>query len=111
MKLPNRENAVVEDEKILDYLISEAHPIGRFKAKVFRRLGFDETNVDLFRKCLKSIANAEEIISTRNTKHGVKYGVVGLLSGPTGQTMVLTVWIIENDTEIPRLVTAYPDSE
>lgn len=68
MKLPNRENAVVEDEKILDYLISESHPIGRFKAKVFRRLGFDETNVDLFRKCLKSIANAEEIVSTRNTK-------------------------------------------
>lgn len=36
-KLPNAEQAVVEPAKVRDYLLSSAHPVGRFKAVVFCR--------------------------------------------------------------------------
>ena len=38
-----------------------------------------------------------------------KYEVRGTLSGPTGDALiVVTVWIVLNDEDFPRFVTAYP---
>ena len=36
MILPNIDKAVIEPEKLRDYLLSKSHPIGRFKAEFFR---------------------------------------------------------------------------
>ena len=41
MKLPNASAARVEFEKIVGYLLSDAHPVGKAKAQFFRVLGFD----------------------------------------------------------------------
>ena len=38
--LPNSERAIVEPSKVRDYLLSPAHPVGRFKAAVFAALGY-----------------------------------------------------------------------
>ena len=40
MQLPWHERAIVEPEKIRDYLLSRAHPVGRIKAAFFESLGF-----------------------------------------------------------------------
>ena len=40
MKLPGADRATVEARKITDYLLSAAHPQGRFKAAFFERFGF-----------------------------------------------------------------------
>jgi len=45
MKLANRKDAYIPSSRLYDYLLSETHPIGRWKAWFFRALGFDETNV------------------------------------------------------------------
>ena len=34
----------VEDAKVRTYLLSSSHPVGRFKARFFRSLGFTEEN-------------------------------------------------------------------
>ncbi len=36
MKLPNRDRAVVDLAKLRDYCLSEVHPRGKHKARVFR---------------------------------------------------------------------------
>ena len=41
MKLPNAGATVIDERKVRDYLLSKAHPIGRFKASFFARAGFD----------------------------------------------------------------------
>ena len=56
MKLPNGKNAIVSKEKLTDYLLSETHATGKFKAKFFRNLGFDETNANLFEETIRKIA-------------------------------------------------------
>ena len=38
--LPNSERACIEPAKVRDYLLSVAHPVGRFKAVVFLALGY-----------------------------------------------------------------------
>jgi hypothetical protein len=38
--LPNADEAVIDPEKLRDYLLSTEHPHGRFKARVFGALGF-----------------------------------------------------------------------
>jgi hypothetical protein len=35
MQLPNRANAYISPEKRREYRLSDTHPVGRFKAKVF----------------------------------------------------------------------------
>ena len=45
MNLENKEQAYIPVAKLLDYLLSETHPVGKSKAKYFRSLGFNETNI------------------------------------------------------------------
>src|SRR5262245_37672421 len=42
MRLPNAERAIVEREKIVDYLLNSAHPDNGGKAQFFFSLGFRE---------------------------------------------------------------------
>ena len=109
MRLPHLENAYVPAPKLADYLLSETHPVGKAKARLLRAVGFDETNVDLLEKALLDIAHEEEVQDSASSVHGTKYVVDGTLSAPNGQAVPLrTVWIVEQDDDRPRFVTAYP---
>jgi hypothetical protein len=39
VKLPNADQAIIDAAKLHGYLLSATHPVGRFKAKFFGRLG------------------------------------------------------------------------
>lgn len=107
--LPNRANAFVPREKIVDYLLSFVHPVGRHKARVFRALGFHEGRADDLERRLLAIAHVEDVREVIATPHGVKYVLDGVTRTPSGAVARLrTVWIIETDDDRPRLVTAYP---
>ena len=112
MRLPNHEQAQIPPEKLSDYLLSLAHPVGHSKAVFFRALGYDETNIEQFAKDLLGIAQSEEVRDTIQTGYGVKYVIAGKLTAPSGQTAaVLTVWIVDDEQTAPRFVTAYPSEE
>ena len=109
MKLPNREDAYIPSTKLIDYLLSKTHPIGRWKGRLFRAYGFNETNVDLLEKNLIYIANSEDVKNVLQSGYGTKYIIDGSLQSSTGTSMqVRTVWIIEAGQDRPRFVTAYP---
>lgn len=44
MKLPNATQAIIDEAKLHDYLLSPAHPVGRFKSAFFRSLGYTQDN-------------------------------------------------------------------
>ena len=109
MKLQNKENAYIPTAKLLNYLLSETHPIGKSKARYLRSIGFNETNVNLLKERLITIAQSENVKETVFSSHGVKYIIDGLLQTPVGiSTQIRTIWIIEKGQERPRFVTAYP---
>jgi hypothetical protein len=109
VKLPHREKAYVAPSRLADYLLSQTHPIGRWKAKVFRAAGFDETSITELERALISVARSEEVSIVESSAHGTKYVIEGAIGTPGGHRLALrTVWIVDAGTEEPRLVTAYP---
>jgi hypothetical protein len=40
MKLPNAENVIIPQRKIVDYLLSPTHRVGRSKADFFTHFGY-----------------------------------------------------------------------
>lgn len=109
MKLPNNENAYVPLAKLLDYLLSETHSVGKSKAKLLRSVGFDETNVQMLKKGLLDIAYTQDVAEVIATPHGVKYVIDGDMPTPVGIVIKMrTIWITDKGLERPRFVTAYP---
>ncbi len=108
MKLPSTEPVEIGPDKIGSHLLSRSHPVGRFKARVFAALGFDETNADAFAQELRRIAAKGEVTKTEETKFGRKYTVPGELKGPSGTLAVLTGWFQAVGASGVRLVTVRP---
>ena len=72
MQLPNIENAQIAPEKVRDYLLSDSHPIGRYKATVFKSLGYSSDRWETLREDLRKllILDAEEL---EPSEFGEKY--------------------------------------
>ncbi len=109
MKLPQADKAIVPREKLIDYILSESHPVGSSKAKFFRGLGFDETNVGKLAKSLLRIAKENDVKNVRKFSYGTNYIVEGTIETPIGKTVkIVTVWFIKTEKSRPSFVTAYP---
>jgi hypothetical protein len=108
MKLPAGGGVLIEERKVLEYLLSRSHPVGRFKARVFAALGFEGKNGAAFIGELRRIAAVGEVSEVIETSFGQKYTVPGDLKGPLGELPVLTVWFLERGQERARLVTVRP---
>jgi hypothetical protein len=107
MRLPYLQNAVVEERKVRDYLLSEGRSEG--KAAFFVAFGFSLTQWELLRDALLLHAASYEVTLMVGNPHGTKYIIEGALQTPDGRNpQVRSVWIINNGVIVPRLVTAYP---
>ena len=110
MKLPGGEGAVIEDRKIRDYLLSDSHPVGRFKAAFFRQLGYGPENVGAFKEALRAVAVDGEVATVTDFPFGRKYLIPWVLAGPSGRSArVVTVWLVALAGGRPRLITVYPE--
>ncbi len=109
MKPPNFENGIVEPEKIVDYLLNPAHPDGWGKAQFFSAMGFRREEWSILAEALRLVVRNSTASRSVTSPHGRKYIVEGVLQTPSGLTpTVRTVWIVDEGTDAPRLVTAYP---
>ena len=110
-KIPNAGEAIIPIGKLVGYLLSSKHPIGRFKATYFAKLGFREEHGPELEAALRKLL-AVDFDSTESTEFGEKYVISGRISGPNGRDgYIVTVWIILRGERVPRLVTAYPGDE
>ena len=108
MKLPNADNAVIPTEKLQDYLLSSAHPVGRFKAVFFRALGYTDGDWERLEADIRSILINDATLAEQ-TDYGQKLEVRGTITGPAYRSAeIVTAWIILKGESIPRFITAYP---
>lgn len=109
MKLPNNNKAIISRDKLTDYVLSETHATGKFKAKFFHKYGFGEANVHLLEKALRKLAKSQEVTDILTSEYGIKYIIDGEIETPSGKTArIRTIWIIEKSQISPRFVTVYP---
>ena len=109
MRLPNAALAVVEREKIQDYLLNPAHPDNGGKAQFFENLGFRRTQWQILATAFRTLALETHVVQSIKSLHGEKYVIVGIIEAPSGTSRkVKTIWIVDRGEDVARLVTAYP---
>ena len=109
MDLPHTSQARVEHTKLIGYLLSPTHPDGRSKAALFAQFGFTPNDWEVLQDALRRHGLVNPVVLEVESAYGVRYVVEGPLETPRGgRFLVRTVWIVEQGTVAPRLVTAYP---
>jgi hypothetical protein len=99
----------IPDEKLLSYILSEAHPVGKWKAGFFRRFGIDSKNFDVLRSQLVDVLLNNDIVQEFENPYGIKYVVDGIVRVPSGAVLELrTVWARDKGSTTVRFVTTYP---
>ncbi len=108
MRMPNGDRAVLDDAKLLDYCLSQTHPRGRHKARVFAAaLGITAAEAAHLKAALLAAARDAEALPTRQNQFGQTYEIRAPLTGPGGTRDVLSIWIVADADQLPRLVTCY----
>lgn len=109
MKLPFANVVRISESKLREYLLSEKHPIGRTKARLFKQFGYAEGQWSILAEDLRAIARQNEVERVEPSPFGNRYVIDAVLHAPDGRELpIRTVWFIDNDEEIPHFVTAYP---
>lgn len=108
-KLPNYKQAVIPDEKLSGYALNINHPTGKNKAIAFEKyLGYNINNKDMLIKEIR--AGLRENIATerKRTEHGRPFEVKMRIKGANGKyANVKSAWQIDNDSDVPRLISIY----
>ena len=109
MTLPGIEIAVIDERKVVDYLLAADHPEGASKAAFFEAHGFQRDKWLALAEALRNHARGHPVTEVSPSLYGTKYAVDGPIRSPDGRMpMVRAIWIVDTGTEFPRLVTAYP---
>lgn len=109
MMLPNAHNAVVEREKITEYLLADINPPDPSKPDFFFRFGFSADDWQAFAEALKLQGATNEVVRIVETPYGLRYHIDGSIDTPDGRNpWIKTVWQIDAGTDYPRLITARP---
>jgi hypothetical protein len=95
--------------KIEDYVLNPRHREERHKARVFESvLGITLANDDVLRQAILSAAeNSDDAEPLGNNGHGEVYILRFPVETRRGSATVLTVWIIRDGEDFPRLITRY----
>jgi hypothetical protein len=109
MTIPHAERAEVDIRKLRDYCLNLDHQEGKHKARLFAA-AFDITvddAEDLRGALLEMIRTQDAQLGLRD-EYGQRYTVDFLFAWGGKQAMIRSGWIIEHDSDTPRLTTCYP---
>ena len=107
--LPNAENAVVDIRKLRDYCLNLEHDEGKHKARLFSAsLGMKDENAEELRQILLEAVRTQEVSLGRRDEFGQRYILDFTLKWQNRSATIRSAWIIEQDSDIPRLTTCYP---
>jgi hypothetical protein len=109
MELPNRTLAVIAQEKLTDYLLNTRHKRGGTKARLLEQFGYMVQNWRQLEADIRSGLETEVDV-VRTTEYGTRYEIRMTLQAPLGIPLTLrTIWQIDDGTDVPRLITLYPN--
>lgn len=108
MPLLNANQAFIDDRKLMDYCLSESHPIGKHKAKVFKSaLGFSVEHFQQLKEAILQAILKNEANFTESNQYGELYVVDIEVENPPQKALVRTSWIVRFDEDFPRLTSCY----
>src|SRR5437879_376409 len=109
MKLPNHERAVIESDKLTEYLLNVDHKRGVPKARLLAIFGFHAGNWQELETEIRRNLETYDVEAVRATDYGIRYEVLVKLVGPTGRELQMrSIWQVDEGTDYPRFITMYP---
>src|SRR5260370_37555984 len=109
MLLPNAERAEVDIRKLTDYCLNPEHVEGKHKARLFAAaLGLIVDDAPTLRNALLKMVKTQDAKLGLLDEYGQRYTVDLAFEFRGRQATLRSGWIIEHDSEIPRLTTCYP---
>jgi len=109
MFIPKAENAVVDIRKLREYCLNSKHDDGKHKARLFSSLlGMTADNAEELLQILLKVVQTHEARLGRQDKFGQRYTLDFTIEWQNRSATLRSGWIIEHDSEIPRLTTCYP---
>ena len=101
---------VVNVAKLRDYCLSDTHPRGRHKARVFRsRLGLTTEDAELLRRALLDAVRdrQDDLRSTDTDDYGQRYVLDFAMTTTAGTATVRSAWIVLAGQDVLRLTSCY----
>ncbi|PSB41798.1 hypothetical protein C7B80_29515 [Cyanosarcina cf. burmensis CCALA 770] len=109
MLIPNAENAIVDIRKLRDYCLNTEHENGKHKARLFSSiLGMRADNAEQLRQILLEIVQTQAARLGRQDEFGQRYTLDFQIEWQNRSATLRSSWIVEHDSEIPRLTSCYP---
>jgi hypothetical protein len=107
-QLPNAGNAVLDDAKVIKYLLDNAHPQNNGKAQFFMGFGFTLKNWRELKNALLDHPRNNLVVSQITFQYGEKYEINCSIVSPDGRNpCVRSFWAIERPNSDPKFITAY----
>jgi hypothetical protein len=103
-------NIVVEIAKLRDYCLSDTHPRGRHKARVFRsRLGLTAGDAESLRRTLLDAAHdrQDDLQPTDADEFGLRFVLDFPMTTAAGSATVRSAWILLAGEDVLRLTPCY----
>ena len=108
MKLPNPNNAYIDDNKLVGYALNFNHAEGKHKARVFKAaLGLTVENLAELKNALLEAVKTLDAIPDKSNQYGQKYVIDFPMTHNNKAAIIHSVWIVRYAENFPRLVTAY----
>ena len=107
--IPNADKAVVDLNKLQNYCLNLNHRVGKHKARLFLSiLGMKTDDADELRKIILRAITTQSASIGRKDKFGQRYTLDFNLMWNNKSATIRSGWIIENNSNIPKLTTCYP---
>jgi hypothetical protein len=104
MFLDEQYSIEIAPAKLHEYLLNRSHPLGWSKASYFFEHGIE--SVKTLQNILLNIVSKNPIAEIIKTEFGTKYIVEGRID--EHNVSLRTVWVVLNEENVCRFVTAYP---
>ena len=109
MKIPNAERAVVDIRKLQEYCLNPQHHRGKHKARLFTSLlDMDVDDAEELRNALLEAVKNQDAQLADKDAYGQRYTLDFTLNWRDKQATIRSAWIIETNTDFPKLTTAFP---
>ncbi len=106
----NYDRIEIPENKLVGYLLNKNHSVGVHKAKYFESLGYNSENWQILRDALFEHVETAENIDFVENQFGMKVVIINNLNGHNNRVAkIKSIWFIENNENILKFVTAYPE--
>jgi len=108
MKIPGCKSAEIDLRKLRDYCLNPDHPVGKHKAKVFKkRLGITKKDSKILRQKILQALVSSEATEAGTDSYGSRYRCDLEIVMNNHRETIVSIWIIKSDENYPSLVTCY----